>query len=189
MKTKFIKIFLFLTITILLTNCATQRTSNIVGGEYNETKNVTDYFVLPYGSVILPGKWNKTNYNKISRQQFFKNNDSVSIAIAFERFDNYEFNNDGSKKGYEFVKEFYNWDSNYFVERYGMNRQLLESDSTNNFILYRIYGLIENSNFDTYFLIGEKNGNTSNFSISITDKWSKNKKIDFLKKIFITEEE
>jgi hypothetical protein len=189
MKTILIKTLLLLTVLLLLTNCATQRTSTIVGGDYNKTENETDYFVLPYGSVTLPGKWDKTNYNTISRQQFFRNQDSVIIAIAFGRFNKYEFNMDGSKTGNNFVKAYYEWDSKYFVDSHGLKRQPLENDSTNNFMIYRIYGQIEKGEFDTYFLIGEKNGNTSNFSISDTDKWTENEKVDFLKNLFLTKKE
>ncbi len=189
LKMKLIKTFILLSTSILLTNCATQRTSTIVGGDYNETKNETDYFVFPYGSVTLPGKWDKTNYNTISRQQFFRNQDSVIIGIVFGRLNKYEFNMDGSKTGYNFVKAFYEWDSKYFVDSYGMKRQLLEKDSTSNFMIYRIYGQVEKREFDTYFLIGEKNGSTSNFSISDTDKWTENEKIDFLKNLFLRKKE
>jgi hypothetical protein len=38
---------------------------------------------------------------------------------------------------------------------------------------------------DSYFLIGEKNGDASNFSISITDKWKEDEKVEFLKKLFL----
>jgi len=169
-----------------MTNCATQRTSTLVGGEYNQTKNETDYFVLPFGSVTLPGKWEKTNYNTISRQQFFRNQDSVIIAIAFGRFDKYEFNMNGLQTGYNFVKAYYEWDSKYFVDSHGLKRQNIESDSTNNFMVYRIFGQIEKGEFDTYFLIGEKDGNISNFSISDTDKWTESEKINFLKSLFLT---
>lgn len=187
MKTNLIKTFLLLILTIILTNCATQRTSTLVGGNYNETKNETDYFVMPYGSVILPGKWEKKDYNSISRQQFFRNQDSVIIAIAFGRFDKYEFNMDGSQTGYNFVKAYYEWDSKYFVDSHGLKRQVIESDSTNHFMVYRIFGQIEKREFDTYFLIGEKNGNISNFSISDTDKWTESEKTNFLKNIYLTE--
>jgi hypothetical protein len=189
MKTNLIKTFFSLTILILLTNCATKRTSTIVGGDYNETKNETDYFVVPYGSVTLPGKWEKTNNNTNSKQQFFRNKDSVIIAIAFGRIDKYEFNKDSSKSGYNFVKAFYEWDSKYFVDSYPLKRQSLQNDSTNSFIIYRIYGQIEKVDFNTYFLIGEKNGNTSNFSISDTDKWNENEKIRFLKNLFLAQKE
>jgi len=186
MKANLIKTILLLTMTILMTNCATQRTSTLVGGEYNQTKNETDYFVLPFGSVTLPGKWEKTNYNTISRQQFFRNQDSVIIAIAFGRFDKYEFNMNGLQTGYNFVKAYYEWDSKYFVDSHGLKRQNIESDSTNNFMVYRIFGQIEKGEFDTYFLIGEKDGNISNFSISDTDKWTESEKINFLKSLFLT---
>ncbi len=189
MKTNSITIFFLLVISLFLTNCATQRTSTIVGVDYNETKNETDYLVFPYGSVTIPGKWEKTNYNATSKQQFFRNQDSISIAIAFGRFDNYKFNTDGSKKGHEFIKAYYEWDSKYFVDSYGVERQLFEDDSTNNFIIYRIYGQSEKDNLNTYFLIGEKNGNISNFSIFFTDKWDEKEKIDFLKKLFLTKKE
>lgn len=189
MKTNLIKTFLILTITILVAACATQRTTTLVGGEYNDTKNETDYFVFPYGTVTLPGKWEKTSYNTISRQQFFRNQDSVIIAIAFARFNKYEFNADGSKTGFDFVKAYYEWDSKYFVDSHGLKRQLLVTDSANNFMIYRIYGQIEKGNFDTYFLFGEKNGNTSNFSISNTDRWSENEKVIFLKNLFLTKKE
>jgi len=187
MKTNHLKTFILFAMTILLTNCATHRTSTIVGGNYNETKNETDYFVVPYGSVILPGRWEKTNYNSISRQQFFRNQDSVIIAIAFGRFDKYEFNMNGSETGNNFVKAYYEWDSKYFVESHGLKRQVIESDRTNHFIVYRIFGQIEKGEFDTYFLIGEKNGNISNFSISDTDKWTESEKTIFLKNIYLTE--
>ncbi len=189
MKTNLIKTLLLLLLTIVLTNCATQRTSTIVGGEYNKTKNETNYFVLPYGSVTLPGKWEKTNYNTISRQQFFKNQDSVNIAIAFGRFDKYEFNKNGLQTGYNFVKAYYEWDSKYFVDSHGLERQMVESDSTNHFMVYRISGQIEKGKFDTYFLIGEKNGNISNFSISDTERWTDIEKTKFLKNLFLTEKE
>ncbi len=190
MKKYLQNIYILLIVTMLLTSCATQKySSSIIGGEYNETKNITDYFVLPYGSVSIPGKWNKTNYNSVSKQQFFTNKDSINLAIAFGRYDKYEFNMNGNYLGYEFVKEFYEWDSKYFVDSYNLKRQVLINDSVNCFMIYRIFGKIEKGNFNTYFLIGEKNGNSSNFSISSTEKWTENEKIDFLKNLFLTEKE
>ncbi|MCW3785424.1 hypothetical protein [Plebeiibacterium sediminum] len=178
-------ITLFIVITVFI-GCATQRTSTIVGGEYNEAKNETDYFVFPYGSVKIPGKWEKTKYNSNSRQQYFQNQDSVLIAIALGKIDKYEFNMDGKKVGAEFVKAFYEWDSKYFMDTYGLKRQVLEQDSTKNFMIYRIFGPIEGSKLDTYFLVGEHKGFTSNFSISNTDKWNEIEKVSFLKSLFVT---
>ncbi len=71
---------------------------------------------MPYGTVTIPGKWDKGHQNSISHQQFFTNKDSVKIAIAFGSIKNYEFNLTGAKTGFSFVKAFYEWDSKYFVE-------------------------------------------------------------------------
>lgn len=173
---------------LFLTGCASQRVSTIVGCDYDEAKNQTDYFVLPFGSVSIPGKWEKTNYNSVSGQQFFTNIDSIRIAIAFNRFDKYEFNSDGSKRGYEFVKAFYDWDSKFFVDSFGLQRRVLENDSIYNFIIYQIHGLTNGAVFNTYFLIGEKNGIVKNLSIT-TDKWAEDKKTEFLKELFDSDSE
>lgn len=172
------KAFHVLAIMALLTGCFSQRTTSIVGGDYDAAKDATDYFVLPYGQASLPGKWEKCGYNKESSQQFFKNRDSVIVAVSFTRYDKYEFNKDGALKGIDFVKAFYEWDSKYF-ESNGYNRQILETDLTNQYIIYRIYG--EKAN--TYFLIREKNGYVSNFSVNYTNKWTESEKIQFLKSL------
>ncbi|MCO4807478.1 MAG: hypothetical protein KC456_12905 [Flavobacteriales bacterium] len=189
MKTEIKTYFSCLALLFLLTNCASNRTSTIVGGEYNETKNETGYFVIPYGSVSIPGKWRKTNFNSISRQQFFTNNDSITLAIAFSRYDKYEFNTDGQFKGFDFVNAYYEWDSKYFVESHGLQRQKIESDSLNGFLTYRIFGQIEKGKFDTYWLVNEKNGNITNISISDTDKWTESEKLTFMKSLIKQKEE
>ena len=171
--------YFILIVIVFLTSCATQRESVIVGCDYNKKTNTTDYFVFPYGSVSLPGKWEKTGYNSNSHQQFFKNPDSVVIAVAFGTYDKYEFNKDKSKKGLDFLLAYYAWDSEYFVETFGLKRALIEKDSVNNFLIYKVFG--GNKNIDTYFLLGEKNGFVTNFSIMNTDKWNEKYKIDFLK--------
>lgn len=175
----------FIIISILV-GCTSQKINLITGSDYDESKNQTEYFQLPFGSVTLPGKWERTKYNSISGQQFFIDKDSVSIAIAFNRYDKYEFNADGAKKGFEFVKAYYEWDSKYFVDSHGLKRKEIEKDSVKKYMIYEIFGETEKSKIDTYFLIGENNGNTSNFSISVTDKWTKNEKIGFLKNLFLT---
>jgi hypothetical protein len=177
--------YVLLILDLMLASCATQRASTTSGSEYDQVKNVTNYFVLPYGTVSLPGKWEKKHYNATSRQQFFTNADSISVAIAFNRYDQYEFNADGAKKGGEFVEAFYAWDTDYFAKNYGLNNKVVEKDNLNHFIIYRLFGTYNGGNFDSYFLIGEKNGNTSNFSISVTDQWPENKKVEFLKGLFL----
>ena len=178
---KIIKFFLLSLLIATVTSCgsANKATSTIVGGDYDAKKNTTEYFVLPYGQVSIPGKWDKTTYISSSRQQNFTNKESINLAISFGPCNKYEFNRDGALKGYEFVKAFYKWDSDYFVSN-GLQCEILESNSTKHYIIYRAFG----RGFDTYFLIGEKNGCLNNFSINITDKWTAQQKIDFLKNLF-----
>ncbi len=161
--------------------CGTQKASNIVGGEYNPAKNQTDYFVVPYGSVALPGKWQKERYNAVSGQQYFVNADSILISVAFNRFDQYQFNSKGKHKGFEFAKAYYEWDTDYHVRRNGLMRTIVETDSINHFYLYRLQG----AKVDNYFLVGEKNGNASIFTVNMAEKWSPNEKCTFLKQLFL----
>ncbi len=180
---KFQNIFLF--IAIACASCAAQKASTITGGEYDERKNQTDYFVLPYGSVSLPGKWIKTKFNNVSNQQFFKNADSVTIAIAFTPVDKYEFNTSNEKKGFEFVKAFYEWDAQYFIHTHKLQQETIESSENQHYIIWHLFGESNNVAYDTYFLFGEKNDQARNFSIMKTDKWSSDEKIKFLKEIFL----
>jgi hypothetical protein len=172
-------------IAITLTSCATQRVSTIVGGDYDKNKDKTDYFVLPFGATSMPGKWLKTKYNEISKQQFFKNEEDISIAVGFSPINGYEFNTDKSKKGYAFTKAFYEWESDYFVKTQQLNQEVIESDENKNYIIWRVFGQQNGTNFDTYFLFGEKNGYANNFSITATDKWTKDDKMKFLKEMYL----
>jgi len=177
-------------VILLISSCATNHgtTTTIVGGEYDETKDETSYFVFPYGSASVPGEWIKTSYNHVSKQQFFRNNDSVYISIAFNPYNKFEFNLDGSKKGYDFVEAYYEWDSKYFVETFGLKRLKIESDTAKNYMMFKIFGKADSTNFNTYFLAGVEEGKVSHFTISATDLWSEEKKIDFLKVLYSKEE-
>ena len=94
-------LFGLLLVSVLVSSCMSlgnAAQSTIVGGEYKADKNITEYFVMPYGEVSLPGKWEKWQYVSNARQQFFKNADSVTIAISFGPANKYEFNKNGLLK-------------------------------------------------------------------------------------------
>jgi len=112
------KKLLFLTgIILLLTSCYIQQATSILTSTYYDSKeDKTDYLYFPYGDIALPGKWVETTYNSSSRQQFFINQDSVSIAISFGPCNKVEFNADGNKKGFEFLEMFYNWSLNILLK-------------------------------------------------------------------------
>ncbi len=180
-----IRIFCLFTLIVVITNCATSSTNTLVSCSYNQEKNLTDYMVFPYGNVSIPGKWIKTNYNSSSRQQFFNNSDSITIAISFGPCNKYEFNQDNSLRRFEFVKNYYEWDSNYFVKSQGFNRELIEENPENNFVIWRLFGTFRNEPLDNYFLFGENNCMVSNFSILKTNKWSREQKTKFLRNLFL----
>ena len=176
---------IYLLTIVLFVGCATQRTSTIVSCDYDTKRNQTDYMVFPYGSVSIPNKWEKATYNSVSKQQFLKNEEGVIIAISFGPSSSYEFNADNSKKGFAFVRAFYEWDSQYFVNTFGLKQDLIEENEANNYIIWRVYGDYNSSQWDTYFLFGEKNGIANNYSIMKTDKRTTEQKVEFLKGLYL----
>jgi hypothetical protein len=176
--------YIYLLATMFLVGCATQKTSTIVSYDYDKKHNQTNYMIFPYGSVSIPNQWDKTYYNTVSKQQFFKNEEGIIIAIAFAPSNKYEFNADNSQKGFDFVKAFYEWDSQYFVTTYGLKQEIIEENETNNYIIWRLYGEAEGSHWDTYFLFGDKGGVANNYSIMATDKWTVEQKLEFLRGMY-----
>ena len=62
----------------------------------------------------------------------------------------------------------------------------IEEDKTTNFILWHVES--EDRKLDTYFLFGiSPNCSSSNFSIQATKKWSREKKIEFFKNLYLNE--
>ena len=167
----------------LFASCSsTKSTSVIVGGDYDATKDVTTYMVFPYGDVELPGKWDKSQYSQSSHQQFFINQDSVIVAVSFAPYNKYEFNFDGALKGADFLLAYHKWEADFFQEQ-GLECPLIEMDSTNNYIIYKISGTYSDTVIDSFYLIRESKGAVSSYSIQRTDKWSDDKRLEFLKSL------
>ena len=169
----------------LFSGCASNSYNMIVGDDYNEDKNQTEYFVVPFGSVTIPGKWEKADYNTVSNQQFFKKDNGDSIAIAFGPCDKYEFNRNNSYKGWDFIKAYYEWDSLYFVNTHGLNREVIEENRSDNYIIWRVYGEKNGGEFNVYMLFGENNCRVSSYSVQTSTKWPKEKKVSFLKELYL----
>lgn len=182
---QYLRLISMLFLAILCAQCVTHKTSSIVSADYDKNKNQTNYVVLPIGSATLPGKWEKGSYNKVSNQQFFSNADSIEIAIAFNRYNEYEFNPNGAYKDWDFVQAFFEWEANHFEQSLGLGSAVLVQDKVDNYMIYRLFSALYDNNIDTYFLIGEKNGNVANISISTTDKWSESQKVEFLKSVYL----
>jgi hypothetical protein len=184
------KLITYFSIIVILTNCTVQQQAvstrqTIVSLKYNEEQDKTDYLIFPFGQVSIPGKWIKTSYNTISKQQFFTNQDSILLAISLGPCNKYEFNYDGSKKGYEFLKAYYDWEKDFFVKTIGLEEKLIEVDTTNHIIIFGVKGTYQSQIVDNVFLFGENNCKVSNFSILGPCNWTEEQKVEFLKKLYL----
>lgn len=177
------KLTILTSISSLLYSCIPTATSTIVGGQYEAKTNTTDYFVLPLGSVSLPGVWVKTRYTNESNQQWFTNHDSISVAIAFTPCDSYEFYKK-DLKDLEFVKAFYEWDAKFLAKNLNMHDTILKIDTTNNYFVWRLSGKNKEFEVDNYFLFGYKSCSVHNFYVSTT-KWTEEQKVQFLQDLYL----
>lgn len=168
--------------TAALTGCISQKgITMVVSCEYNAEENTTDYMVVPFGKVSIPGKWERGRYLSNSHQQFFKNQDSTSIAISMALTDSYEFNHSGTLKGYDFAKAFYDWESEY-LEKQKMMCGIEESDKENGYIIYKVTA---EDDHERYFLYGERRGVAHNYLVSIPGKWDRDQTVKFLRDMFV----
>ena len=136
---------------VVLASCHRRMAPTITAGEYNAARNQTDYIVLPYGSVSLPGKWTHGRYRKESRQQYFSNSDTTIISIAFGPCNKLGFST-GGVQGYEFVKLYYNYETKYQAEVLNQKIELITADSASKYMLWRVYS----DNVSQYMLTGAK---------------------------------
>ncbi|NDW08395.1 hypothetical protein D0T56_01795 [Dysgonomonas sp. 520] len=166
-------------------SCSSSRTSYIVSCEYDKSKNVTYYSKFPLGSVYIPGEWQQTTYNSTSKQQYFINKDSVIIAIAIVPSNGFEFNQDNSKKGFEFTKSFYEWDSEYLSKTHGLQVNIEEEDPVKNYIIWTIQGNVDNNPIQCCFLFGESNNVAKNYSVQVAKGWDGEQIVSFLRSLYL----
>ena len=48
-------------------------------------------------------------------------------------------------------------------------------------MIFRTYGSTDGAKVNMYFLLGEKNGNVSYFSLSRAEKWTEERRLEFLR--------
>ncbi len=168
----------------VVTSCSSNRVSYIKTSTYDQKEEVTNYTLSPLGTVKIPGQWQQTSYNSSSRQQFFTNKDnSATIALTFAPFTSFEFNKEGTLKGFDFTKAFYEWDSSYMKKTFNAEVAILEEDAVNNYIVWQVD--LKEEGIKHYFLFGEKNGVVRNFSVTKSN-WTKSGVIVFLKELYLS---
>jgi hypothetical protein len=165
---------------IVLTSCKTTQTSMIIGDNYDEKTNKTTLTLLPYGNVVLPDKWTKTDYNQSSRQHFFQNTDTTTVGVAKNPKEKYPFFK-GNQADYEFVIEFVKWDTDYWKKQ-GVKVITIEEKSEKGYILWQ--AIHEEKDINMIFLFGAKSGLAYNLS-GTSKNWTEEKIKDFLVDLYL----
>ena len=164
---------------IAVTSCKTTQTSMIIADSYDEKKNQTTLTLLPYGNIVIPNKWTKTEYNQVSKQHFFKSNDSTTLAVTKNPKNKYPFFKPEQADS-EFVRDFVKWDAEYW-EKQGLKVTTVDNQTDKGYILWQTRS--DEKKVNTIFLFGAKNGLAYNFS-GTSKTWAETKIKDFLVQLF-----
>ena len=183
-RNRVVAILVFCVALFVMAGCAQKMTSTLTSSNYDKKTNATSYTVLPYGSATLPGAWTKVRYVASARQQFFRNNDSVTVSLAFGPADKFEFSKE-ELTGFPFVKEYYEWESLYMEKSLGQKVSLVVTDSINKYLIARVYS----DKVNEYQLFGArdcgcKSGAFQHYTIT-GGKLSNDEKVKFLQDIYL----
>ena len=124
----------------------------IIADSYDEKKNQTTLTLLPYGNIVFPDKWTKTSYNQVSKQHFFTNNDSTTVAVTKNPKEKYPFYKTNQTDN-EFVTDFVKWDAEYW-EKQGLTITTVDNQADKGYILWQAKS--DEKNVNTIFLFGSK---------------------------------
>jgi hypothetical protein len=161
----------------LISACASSQTSVLIADHYDAATDQTVLVVVPYGNISLPGKWTKTSYNEVSRQHFFSNGDSTTVAVAKQPREKYPFYAAGQNDA-QFVVAFQNWDAQYWRKN-GMLTTVVEDRSSDGVIVWNVAG----ERINTTFLFGSKNNYAYNLSVS-SKRWNDPQVTKFLLELY-----
>lgn len=157
------------------------QTSVITGTDYDKIKDQTVLLLIPQGNITIPGKWVKTGYNQSSRQTFFTDGDSTTVALAKMLKNKYPFKVD-DKTDKTFVNAFFKWDSDYWAQQ-GLTIKILSDKTDDGYIVWQAFSDVKNVN--TVFLFGTKNGRIYNFSTS-SKRWDDARKEKYLTDLYLS---
>ncbi len=152
----------------------------IVGANYHEDRNETVLTMIPYGGFSIPDKWTKTSYNRVSKQHYFQNSDSTTIALAKNPKDSYPFYNK-SLSDQDYLREFAKWESTYFKEQFSATVDIIDDQSGKGHMIWK--ATLPSEGHTTIYVYGVKKDFTYNIS-GYSKTWSEQKIQDFLLKLF-----
>ncbi|MCC6369892.1 MAG: hypothetical protein IT236_02680 [Bacteroidia bacterium] len=180
--TRTFRLFLIFVLSNLASCVPSKHITTIESCTYDDKTNQTTYNVLPFGAAVMPGKWTKTTFNKVSYQQHFKNADTISVSVAINQASNYPFYKPNMSSN-EVVKAMYYWDAEYWAKQIGASTPLLKQDTLNHFLIWQILSDKNGYDVNNYYLFGCENGIVFTVFIA-TEKWNLTQKISFLQTVY-----
>lgn len=149
-----------------------------VADRYDPNADQTTLTIIPYGDIVIPGEWNKTEYNETSTQHFFTNSDSTILAISKNPHEKYPFYKE-SLNDSAFTAEYFKWDADFLVQQ-GYQTELVKDNQEKGYIIWRATAPgIENT-----YLFGSKNKYGYNFMLA-SDSLRDEQKISFLEEMYV----
>lgn len=129
------------------------------------------------GDVKIPGNWVQLNTINDSGQTYLKNSEGVIIAIAQNPKKSYSFFK-SNKSGFENVKLFYVWDSDYMKEnKYKTDK--IKENAVSEYIIWKY----NDGKLDNVFLFGSAKDNFLNLLV-YSNIWDEAKKVLFLENLY-----
>ncbi|MFM2387574.1 MAG: hypothetical protein RL660_2331 [Bacteroidota bacterium] len=163
-----------------------KRVSTLESLRYDSKTDKTTYLVVPFGKINLKGNWTEVKDKNPPYGKLVKNAQGVEILLDLLDC-SFSFNDTDKVKNYQFVERYYNWEKAYFEKSPELKTEVIERDSINNFMIYRINGKIKNEDYDTYVFVTEKDCNVMTLLISNYVNISREEKIRLFKEIYNTE--
>lgn len=88
----------------------------LVSDAYDKESDQTSLTLLPYWTIPILGEWTKTSYNEVSRQHFFIDKDSTSIAVTKNPQEKYPFYRD-TLTDIEFAEIFFEGEREFYEKQ------------------------------------------------------------------------
>jgi hypothetical protein len=145
---KFTFYIAILTSLSLFTACSTKKNITQV---QNENTSVTKADFGSEGVINIPDEWVLSSENKLTNQKFFRNKDSILLAITRNPMEKYSFHVVGMEDTI-FTQAFYDWESKHY-EKQGMEVKMLEKSFQKDYIIWTAKG---KDNVNAVLLYGGK---------------------------------
>jgi hypothetical protein len=146
---------------------------------HSNAQTITDFATIKTQTddVKIPGNWEQLNSINESGQTYLKNTEGVIIAVAQNPKKAYSFFNN-NKSGFENVKLFYTWDSDYMKEN-KFKTDKIKENSELEYIIWKY----NDGKLDNVFLFGSAKDNFLNLLV-YSNIWDENKKVLFLENLY-----